>query len=189
MSDRNHEDLHASRVWDRLKDQLGQDDKRDFLNLYYIYSSNSIINCRKAELHIMLGSEEDDQAALALLENNDELLAFGLKAKLLAVMPEMTGLEEHISQDFGNCSKEQDFEGAIHFEGAKLQYYYAQAEYSKALRCAQRAESISLLTITNQLRNSQKPHHLKLPKYFQVELERLTFGQKDHDGVKAKHQP
>lgn len=143
MSDRIKNNMRDPRVWDKLKDQLDESDKQNFFNVYFVDSNDPIINCRKAELHIMIGSEEDDAAALKLLENNQELLALGLKAKLLGILEDQTGLENLLEQGFGVCKTEHDFEGAIHFERAKSAYFYKQGDFQESLKCEYRVDGLA----------------------------------------------
>jgi len=159
-------DIRDPRVWDKLKDQLNESDKQNLFNVYFVDSNDPIINCRKAELHIMIGSEEDDAAALKLLENNQELLALGLKAKLLAATDDAFNLEKMYEFQFGICKKEHDFEGALHFERSKSSFFYKQGDFYQALKHEYRAEGIAsylqLSYMQNVISNGLKNIEMRL---------------------------
>ncbi len=135
------EDLRNPQLWDRVKDQLSKEDKRSFLEVYFLQTDDPIVHCRKAELLISLNSPEDDALAYELVKDNPEVLAYGLKAKALLVMKQTKALEALLEQDFPVCRKEQDFEGFIHFQRAKASLLYKSGLYEEALNATLKAQT------------------------------------------------
>lgn len=132
------------RVWDDLKDQLSDETKQNFLAVHSLTVNDELSACRKAEFHIMLGSEEDDQIAFELLSNYKSPLALGLLAKLYSAQENKTKLEDLLKHSFPSCESIHDFEGAIHFRRAQARLAYLKGNFETALISTYYAQSLAI---------------------------------------------
>lgn len=154
------EDIREPMVFDRLKDQLTSEDKQAFLDLYFVETTDDILKCRKAELHIQLGTEKDDERAYRLLKDNPLPLARALIAQIYALQNDLPNVRRLLDEPLPTVSTLLDLEARCHLFRRHAWLLGLQGDTREAkkycLRAMIIAESMELNYLHKVLRGSLK---------------------------------